>query len=57
MKLREYCQPTHTNNRPMKTITKERVTRVIIAVLLSPNRSTERAALWIRLHKLRDSIQ
>lgn len=41
----------------MKEITKERVTKVIIALLLSPNRSTERAKLWLRLHRLRDSIQ
>lgn len=36
--------------------TKEKVSRVILSVLNSPNKSTQRAALWVRLHKLRESL-
>jgi hypothetical protein len=39
-----------------KQINKERVSKVILAVLNSPNKSTQRAALWTRLIKLRESL-
>ncbi len=39
-----------------KAITVERVSRVIMAVLNSPNRSAQRAALWVRLHTLKNSL-
>lgn len=39
-----------------KPITIERVNRVITAVLHSPNNSVQRAALWFRLHKLREEL-
>lgn len=41
----------------MKTITEQRINRVIKAVLTSPNKSVQRAALWTRLIKLREKIQ
>lgn len=37
-----------------KVVTVERVSRVIVAVLNSPNRSAQRAALWVRLHTLKN---
>ena len=40
----------------MKTVTKERVSKVILAVLNSPNKSAQRAALWVRLQNLRNSL-
>jgi len=40
----------------MKKITKERVDKVIMAVLLSPNNSVQRARLWFRLHKLKAEL-
>ena len=39
-----------------KQITKQRVTRVIATLLQSPNKSAKRAALWKRLHDLRNSL-
>jgi hypothetical protein len=36
--------------------TPQRVSKVITAVLHSPNRSVQRAALWMRLQKLRYSL-
>jgi len=39
-----------------KVITKQRVIKVIIAVLNSPNKSAERAALWTRLQNLKNNI-
>lgn len=39
-----------------KQITKQRVTKVIIAVLNSPNKSAQRAALWVRLQNLRNGL-
>lgn len=36
-----------------KEYTPQRVSKVITAVLNSPNRSTQRAVLWMRLQKLR----
>lgn len=43
-------------NKMKKSITKERITKVILSVLNSPNKSVERAALWARLIKLRSSL-
>ena len=40
----------------MKTVTKERVSKVILALLNSPNKSAQRAALWVRLQNLRNSL-
>lgn len=40
-----------------KTITIERLDRVILAVLLSPNKSGQRAGLWSRLHSLRRELK
>lgn len=34
-----------------------KVKRVIMAVLSSPNRSTERATLWFKLQDLREKLQ
>lgn len=39
-----------------KQVTKERVNRVILAVLNSPNKSAQRAGLWVRLQNLRSSL-
>jgi hypothetical protein len=39
-----------------KQITTERINKVIMSVLLSPNKSAQRAALWVRLQNLRKSI-
>jgi hypothetical protein len=39
-----------------KLVTAERVQRVIILLLDSPNESEERVALWYRLIKLRNSL-
>ena len=36
-----------------KEITKERISKVILSVLNSPNKSSQRAALWIRLQNLK----
>ena len=43
-----------TNNNNAKI---EKITRVIIAVHNSPNKSVGRAALWARLVKLRCSLK
>ncbi len=40
----------------MKAITKERVNKAISAVVQSPNKSVQRAALWVRLHKIKEHI-
>ena len=37
-----------------KEITKQRVIKVITSVLNSPNKSAQRAALWVRLHNLKN---
>lgn len=34
-----------------------KVNRVIMAVLNSPNRNTQRAALWFKLQDLREKLQ
>ncbi len=39
-----------------KQITKQRVSKVIMAVLNSPNQSAQRAALWVKLQNLRASL-
>ncbi len=39
-----------------KQITRERVTKVILAVLNSPNQSAQRAALWVRLQNLKSNL-
>lgn len=39
-----------------KQITKARISKVILAVLNSPNQSGQRAALWARLIILRSSL-
>jgi len=39
-----------------KQITKQRVSKVILAVLNSPNKSAQRAALWVRLQNLRSEL-
>ncbi len=39
-----------------KQITKQRVSKVIISILNSPNKSVERAKLWVRLQNLRASL-
>jgi hypothetical protein len=36
-----------------KQITSERISKVIIAVLSSPNKSAQRAGLWARLQNLK----
>ena len=38
------------------TPTPQRVSKVITAVLHSPNRSVQRAALWMRLQDLRNKL-
>ena len=38
------------------TITRQRLNQVILAVLNSPNKSAQRAALWIRLQNLRSEL-
>jgi hypothetical protein len=39
-----------------KQITIERVNKVIMSVLKSPNQGVERAALWFRLQNLKSSL-
>lgn len=39
-----------------KEITIERINKVILSVLLSSNKSAQRAALWVRLQNLKKSI-
>ena len=39
-----------------KQITTERISRVIIAVLNSPNKSAKRAILWMKLIDLRSKV-
>lgn len=39
-----------------KQITKERIKRVIMSVLESPNKSSERAKLWFRLKKILEKL-
>lgn len=39
-----------------KSVSKQRVSRVILAVLNSPNKSAQRAALWAKLVKLRSEL-
>jgi len=41
----------------MKEVTLIRVRSAITAVVLSPNHSVERAALWMRLHRLREKLE
>lgn len=41
----------------MKEVTLSRVLSAITAVVESPNKSVERAALWMRLHRLREKLQ
>jgi hypothetical protein len=47
----------HRNNQTHKHMTKqitsERISKVIIAVLSSPNKSAQRAGLWARLQNLK----
>jgi len=40
----------------IKQITVERINKVIMAVLQSPNKSPQRAAIWVRLHTLKNSL-
>jgi hypothetical protein len=40
----------------VKLVDKNRVSRVIIAVLESKNKSAQRAALWVRLQNLKNSL-
>lgn len=39
-----------------KQITKQRIKKVIMAVLESPNKSAERAKLWFRLKKILEKL-
>jgi hypothetical protein len=39
-----------------KQITKQRINRIILAVLNSPNKSAQRAALWTRLHNMNNEL-
>lgn len=39
-----------------KEITIERVNKVILSVLQSPNKSAQRAALWMRLHTIKSKL-
>jgi hypothetical protein len=39
-----------------KQITVDRLNRVIAAVILSPNKSAQRAALWVKLHNMRKQL-
>lgn len=50
-----YICVTKQNNMK-KQVTKQRVENAIASVLNSPNKSVQRAALWVRLHKLRSSL-
>jgi len=50
-------KPTHYKPSDMKEVTLDRVLSAITAVVLSPNKSAERAALWMRLHRLREKLQ
>jgi hypothetical protein len=36
-----------------KQITSERISKVIMALLSSPNKSAERAALWVKLQNMK----
>lgn len=42
-------------NNNMTNYTIRKLNRVILAVQMSPNKSVERAALWARLQKMRDT--
>ena len=50
-------KPTHYKTSKMKEVTLSRVLSAIAAVTASPNHSVERAALWMRLHRLREKLQ
>ena len=50
-------KPTHYKPSNMKEVTLDRVLSAITAVVESPNHSVERAALWMRLHRLREKLQ
>ena len=39
-----------------KQITKQRVSKAILSVMSSPNKSIQRAALWMRLQNLRNKL-